>query len=372
MRIKHYLFFSALLLISWSCASKTKSEAETGAALPEVTDGATESPEMAALGTDPFLATDPNPPATLTQTDPLLASDPALPSPTPPRGDSSIGLSGEPSKESLLPPIPEPPPLSDEPQATGSSDMAGTDALGGAETPTAAPMPPVQPRKSLRKEYREFRSKRDNREADEQELADRALFFHEDGAQQLQIDFQPGAFSDFDFDPGTAERKLSTKGGKMAFLYYPLRSINTGRLGVGLEGGAFWAKYSFTTGSGSSAISDSSTKLALYTYGLKAVYEAQFLVGQVVVPFAAVGYERVNARPFQLASASVNLPKRRFYSSTYGAGLLLNLNRLESDAASRSLGSTGIKKFYLAYTYLRRSDDFNAGDGHALGLRFEF
>ena len=88
------------------------------------------------------------------------------------------------------------------------------------------------------------------------------------------------------------------------------------------------------------------------------------------VPFVDFGVERTNISSFtydQNLTTSNKAPSAEFTSGFYSLGLMLNLNLLEPDAASRAIASSGVKKFYLAYAAEHRE-----GWNQNLGIRFEF
>ncbi|MGZ3686400.1 MAG: hypothetical protein ACXVCI_21280, partial [Bdellovibrionota bacterium] len=110
------------------------------------------------------------------------------------------------------------------------------------------------------------------------------------------------------------------------------------------------------------------------SFGGKAVYEFDYFLGQIVVPWVFYGMDKVTVRPYSLASGGVvyaNYPKSTFNRRAYGGGLNLNLNRLEPMSASRGLANVGVRKTYLAYTYLTDATG-GTGASHFLGLRFEY
>jgi hypothetical protein len=218
------------------------------------------------------------------------------------------------------------------------------------------------------REYEEYRARSDMRDRIANEYEVRSLFAHEDGAFQLGIDYSRNAFPDFDFDPGPGTKTADTQGGALSFFYYPLRSLSWGRLGAGVMGSMYWAKYEFQTANNTP---DNSTVHALDAYGARLTYEFQYWIGQWVVPHVLYGYEQIRMRPFSLASAGISYPSRTTNTQVFGGGLLLNLNRLESGTASKALVNTGIRKFYLAYTMLQRPAVSSTGLSHFLGLRFE-
>jgi hypothetical protein len=310
--------------------------------------------------------------------DPLMAEGDALP---PPEGSLSTPV--EP------PPAPEVPPVPDLAESSSTETSASTDTATASSTetavsepvpppstpstPSAEALPPVvagagatKPDRNVYQDYREYQDRVKTRAQSESELEVRSLFPHEDGAFQLGLDYIYKPFDGYDFDPGTAIRTAESQGGALSFNYFPLRSLSYGRLGVGAQVAAYWTKYEHTLGT----VTDTNSKHSIDTYGARLIYEFQYFLGQLVVPHAFYAYDQVRVRPYTYAQAGVSYPGTRFNSQSYGGGLHLNLNRLESKAASRALATSGIRKFYLSYTYLQRAE--NTGSSHYLGLKFEY
>lgn len=242
-----------------------------------------------------------------------------------------------------------------------------------AEEATAPAMPPVvqapgatNPNRNIRQEFEEYKDQAKTRARAEDEYIDRSLFAHEDGAFQFGFDYAYRPFEDFDFNPGVGTKFAENQGGALAFNYFPLRSLSYGRLGVGAQAAAYWSKLTFIQGNG---LPETTNRHTLDTIGGKLIYEFQYFLGQIVVPYAFYGYDMVRVKSVQL-DGGINYPARRFNSQSYGAGAHLNLNRLEGRAASKALASSGIRKFYLSYTLLQRAE--STGASHFLGLRFEY
>ncbi|RYZ94264.1 MAG: hypothetical protein EOP11_26620 [Proteobacteria bacterium] len=270
----------------------------------------------------------------------------------------------------------EPPPYAttttkDETTAlSGSSENSSNAATTGE---TTLPPPVVEGPKektNYRSEYKDYESRLEADASEEKDRNRRAEFAHEGAAWQIGLDYDLGSPTENLPVAGTGTiSSVDTVGGAFSWNYFPLRGIDTGRLGVGVRGGAYLAKYNTTNGTVNAS---GKRKLSALTYGLRATYELQYWVGQLFVPFAFVGYDQVNVKGFDEASTSVSVAAQKYGSVNYGAGLSFNLNRLEPRAASKSLVSTGVRKFYLAYTFQQRSDSQNTGPSHYLGLRFEY
>jgi hypothetical protein len=309
--------------------------------------------------------------------DPLLAEGDALP---PPEGSLSTPVEPPPAPE--VPPVPD---MADS-SSTATETSASTETATASATETAAsePVPPpstpstealppvvagagaTKPDRNTYQDYREYQDRVKTRAQSESELEARSLFPHEDGAFQLGLDYIYRPFDGYDFDPGVAVRTANSQGGALSFNYFPVRSLSYGRLGVGAQVAAYWTKYEHTSG----AVTETNSKHSNDTNGARLIYEFQYFLGQTVVPHVFYAYDQVRVRPYTYAQAGVSFPGTRFNSQSYGGGLHLNLNRLESTAASRALATSGIRKFYLSYTYLQRAE--NTGSSHYLGLKFEY
>lgn len=311
--------------------------------------------------------------------DPLMAEGDALP---PPEGTLSTPVEPPPAPE--VPPLPE---VSDSSTATETSASTSTDTATSsatestassepvppASTPSTEALPPVvagagatKPDRNVYQDYREYQDRVKTRAQSEHELEARTLFPHEDGAFQLGLDYIYKPFSSYDFDPGAAVSTAESQGGALSFNYFPVRSLSYGRLGIGAQIAAYWTKYSHTVGS----VTDSNSKHSIDTYGARLIYEFQYFLGQTFVPHVFYAYDQVRVRPYTYTQTGISYPGSRFASQSYGGGMHLNLNRLESGAASKALATSGIRKFYLSYTYLQRSE--NTGSSHYLGLKFEY
>lgn len=259
------------------------------------------------------------------------------------------------------------------PPAPTLAGEAAASEVAATSAPPPAPTKMEAKEKSMYELFDEHMQARKLHAKDEREWEQRALFYHEGGKYQLGLDYSPKAFPDYDFDRSATVRTFDTQGAMFSFLYFPLASLDYGRLGVGPNVGFFLTKYAFTTqleAGGTKA--DSNRVRSFLSYGARIKYEFQYFLGQLFVPFVYFGYDRVSVRAFQVAAAGLNFPKNNFDSQAYGGGLSMNLNRLEPSSGSRSLVSSGIKKYYLTYTYEPRSDAPSSGKSHLLGLRFEY
>lgn len=246
--------------------------------------------------------------------------------------------------------------------------------------PEAAPIPPPaqsaalpapakakEPPKDIYEQYEEYRKNTDARTEAETEFNRRSYFAHEDGAFQLGIDYAYQPFDGYNVNKNGTKASINSTGGALSFGYFPVRSMSYGRFGLVGVGGFYLGKYEFVSNTG--AI-DTTRKPAFLTYGGRAVYEFQYWLAQMFVPFAFYGYDQVKYQGYTSAAAGVSYPKDSFDSKNYGGGFHLNLNRLEPTVASKALVSSGVRKFYLTYTFLQR-DKIPQGS-HYLGLRFEY
>lgn len=261
------------------------------------------------------------------------------------------------------PPGPPPPPeYTPEPEAPSVASAPPASLPPVVESPGAP-----KGDRNIRQEYEEYKDRAQTRADAEEDFEQRSLFPHEDGAFQFGADYAYKPFSEFDFDPSTAKKNADLFGVALNFNYFPVRSLSYGRLGVGASGASYWAKFDFSSGG---VERSEKKKNFITTYGGRLIYEFQYFLGQFFVPFAFYGYDKVNIRDLQYTLGGANYPKQSFNSQSYGAGAHFNLNRLESSTASKALAGSGIRKFYLTYTFLQRAE--STGAGHFLGLRFEY
>jgi hypothetical protein len=263
--------------------------------------------------------------------DPLMAEGDALPPP-----DGALSTPVEPPPAPELPPVPE---ISDSSStasetATESSASSDTDTSTASETsassepipPPAEPaaaaakaLPPVvagagatKPDRNVYQDYREYQDRVKTRSQSESELEARSLFPHEDGAFQVGFDYIYKPFDGYDFDPGVGVQTAESQGGALNFNYFPLRSLSYGRLGVGAQVAAYWTKFENTVG----GVTEKSSKHSIDTYGARLIYEFDYFLGQIVVPFAYYAYDQVRVRPYTLASAGVSYPGDHFNSQS--------------------------------------------------------
>jgi len=312
--------------------------------------------------------------------DPLMAEGDALP---PPEGSLSTPVEPPPAPE--LPPVPEISDSSSTETATETSASSDTSTSTASEASADSVPPPVTPEgspqtkamppvvagaantdRNVYQDYKEYQDRVKTRSQSESELEARSLFPHEDGAFQLGFDYIYKPFDGYDFDPGVGVKTAESQGGALNFNYFPLRSLSYGRLGIGAQVAAYWTKFEYAVG----GATQKNSKHSIDTYGARLIYEFDYFLGQALVPFAYYAYDQVRVRPYTLAEAGISYPGVRFNSQSYGAGAHLNLNRLESTTASRALATSGIRKFYLSYTFQQRAE--NTGSSHYLGLRFEY
>ncbi len=285
---------------------------------------------------------------------------------------SSSGDASSTAEASLSEPTPPGPPPPPDVMATTPSSSSGND-LPSPNSATAAAPPVVQNSgavddRTLYQQYLEYQEKRKQREALDDSLETRSLFPHEDGSWQLGLDYAHDAFRGYDFDSTSTRLLADTMGAQLSITYFPLRSLVFGRLGAGIHAGAYWSKFSYVNTA--TGLSDTTRKHTIDLVGAKLQYEFQYFVGQILVPFAYLGYESGRVGTLSIPTNAGNFPKQSFSSQNYGGGVHLNLNRLERRAASRALASSGIRKFYLSYTY-QKKEMMEEAD-HLLGLRFEY
>lgn len=260
------------------------------------------------------------------------------------------------------------------PSAAAASENPEPKLSVNHEEPPTSVMPSAKVAPSKHDTYEEYRQYRE-REASRKEVQDayddRTLFPHEDGAFQLSLDYSRNAFPGMSFNSINSFLQTETEGGTLSFLYFPIRDLAYGRLGLGPTGSAYWTKYTYNDPGTLSSQSTSKTN-SIRAFGARAVYEFDYWLGQTLVPFAYYGFDKVTLRSFDRTASGVVVKPRSFDSQYYGGGLHLNLNRLEPKSASRGLASVGIRKVYLSYSYLARMSGTNGTGTHGLGLRFEY
>jgi hypothetical protein len=285
------------------------------------------------------------------------AADPSLPAPTPLGDGKTMSEATPPAPMVPTPPAPEGSPAV--PEVTGEPNLP---------VPTSVPLDQAPSKHTLREDYEAYRKKSETKNEIEQQIENRALFAHEGGSWQIGLDFAFSAFPDYDFDStGNGTATGDSMGALLSVSYFPLNTIDTGRLGVGLIGGAYFSKIDNINGAD---FSGGKNRISAISAGVRATYEFQYWIAQTLVPFAYVGYDQLNFRSVQINTTS--LPKSNLRAMNYGLGLNLNLNRIEPAAASKALASTGIRKFYLAYTFMTRSASVETGPSHFIGLKFEY
>ena len=327
-----------------------------------VNDLATSPAEMPATPNQEAAAQPPLPPVPSQPPSQPPSLKPAEPAPLPKNlaeaeDQSAAQAKGEapaPSAEASAPAGPKTAPFESAPPPYLSSDtQAAAPGLPAARTADS----------SAHGSYEAYEDRMAERARVEADLDRKALYNHEDGRWQFGLDFSPLAFDKFqsyDARTGTV-RNEKAMGGAAQLLWFPLHTIKTGRLGIGPRLAGYMMDQI------------GNKKLSFYSAGVRATYEFDYWVGQVLVPFGLAGYDQVRFTGEGNPSTAPNFPaKRKFSSTVYGGGVSLNLNRLEATAAAKALADTGIRKFYLTYTYEQRSDDQNSGSSHYLGLRFEY
>lgn len=188
---------------------------------------------------------------------------------------------------------------------------------------------------------------------------------HEGGKTHVGVEWMMSTLPDRDYDPGVGQRNLATQGLLLSSAWFPVTKY--GRFGVGPLLGYRRVSKQETSGSG----------IQMFSAGAKAVYELCYLESQWVVPFVEGSWERVRMKGYTLDrrvnSQGAQIDPGRsvagdtFDAPSYGGGLMVFMNKLEPNTAAKALASTGIKKYYLAWTM-----KFFDGWSHHLGFRFEF
>lgn len=317
--------------------------------------------------------------------DPFLAnggSDEALPAP-------SLGTPADASPPSTTADTAAPAPSQPAEQAPIplSSIPGKTEA-----SPAAVAAPP----KDIYEEYDEYLEREGERTTNENQMKQRNMFAHEDGGWQFGLEYVHRAFGNYNFnhkagsDGSTGTLRSTpiyadTQGGILSLGYFPLRSLTFGRLGAIVQGGIYFSKFTLDTpvvdqgtGNTGGTVKDDTKRQQATSVGVRAVYEFDYFLGQMFVPYITVGVDNVRVQPYKVSvgfqSGSVgvvDIPANNLTSQSYGAGVHFNLNRVEPVVASRALVNVGVKKFYLSYLALQRSGSLS-GLTHSLALRFEF
>ncbi len=320
-----------------------------------------------------------------TSPDPFMALDDNLPAPTPVFKNQAAAAPST------------PPAAMDNPAPTiGATENPVADGAAKTEMPvpidsipgkTEASPPPAAVNadsgKDVYDEYNDYLERTRQREKSEKDYSQRSLFPHENGSWQIGLAYARRAFSGYNFNRSNVGPKGNpdTDGALISLTYFPLKSLTWGRFGLGVIGGAYLSKFTtpttdFVTGK---AVSVSATPLQITSYGGRAIYEFDYVLGQLLVPFAFVGIDQVQIKRYSVETAmrtgtttSFDTgPARSVSSTNYGGGARFNLNRVEPIVASRALVNTGIRKFYLTYTALDRAGELR-GLTHNLGIDLEF
>jgi hypothetical protein len=310
----------------------------------------------------------------------------------------TLNAHGEEATDPLLAPATPPAGSMDNPAPTLGNTAPSPEAqptvplssLPGKTAESPAPLATPEPKKDIYEEYGDFLNKTKERESTEHDYSQRNLFPHENGSWQLGISYARNAFSGYNFNnnpaaPNGAKVYAETQGGVLSITYFPIKSLSLGRLGFGLSGGVYWTAFSTVTpvkdnatGLNSSTTVTKATPQQITTYGARALYEADYWLGQILVPFAFVGLDRVMIKAYSVVVNSqvgpetpANYIAAQLNSFNFGGGMRFNLNRVEPVVASHALVNVGVRKFYLSYTALQRLGDFS-GLAHNLGMDFEF
>ncbi len=297
---------------------------------------------------DPFLApgeSDGNLPA------PSLGTPASLESTTPPV--DSTTAAPPPSQPSEQAPIP----LSSIPGKT-------------ADSPAAV----AGPEKDIYEEYEDYLNREGDRATTEKQASQRTMFAHENGAWQFGLAYVFGVFSEYDFDPTATVKTAKTSGPTATLSFFPLRSLSFGRLGVGVQGGYYWSTFTLDRPEGGT-LEDKVKGGSMSSYGARAIYEFEYIIGQTFVPFAFVSYDQIFVKKYvgivRGQAVTGDFPSAKVNTMGYGGGLRINLNRIEPVVASRALAGVGVRKFYLTYAAVQRPGKM-AGLSHSAGLDFEF
>lgn len=346
----------AILAILYSCSSAEPAPDTPPLPLPDENNAAAPSPS-AASESSPLLDLSDSPASvadSASSTDSLLATpvegEAAATTDKPVDSLLSSDQSGNLPKPTALA---EPAPLAT--QEEHNTLPAANSGASGENSDPYADFARYQREEKLRAEKSEH-------------FKDRALFPHEDGQYQFGLDYTRSAFPGYNFSSSVTSSDI--QGGTLSFTYFPIRSLSYGGLGIGVEGGMYWPRLQVTTEVNTTAVVK---KHLIDTAGLKLIYEFDYYLGQLFVPFAFYSYQKVSIRSFNIDEVGLKYAGFNSDMSAYGAGLHWNLNRLEPTTASTALAATGIRKTYLTYTLFVPSSNFLGKDAsHYLGLRFEY
>lgn len=259
------------------------------------------------------------------------------------------------------------------PTQTASNPVPSTPALSAAPTqsPTAALPANASQEDMIRAEFEAYAQRR--QEEDEERRLRQAIF-HEGAKNIINFDATYGDLAKFKRPSYTttagtfrSDRGGDTTGFAIGYNRVLMKARRVGRLSLGLNAGGI-----VTMGS------SSRSRMAFYNVGPRAQFEFQFSVGQMLIPVAYVGYDKVfnleNSTDPTMTAALNKQYTDDFNTFVYGAGLLVNLNTLDTRTATQSLVSTGIRRFSLALLYHKRQGDTasRSSDGAMLGLRFDY
>jgi hypothetical protein len=289
----------------------------------------------------------------------------------------------EPAKDASATPSPNPPQATPEEQAP-----LPVSSLPGKTAQSPAPQAAPGADKGIYEEYYDYLDKQKEIQANEKDVSQRNLFPHENGAWQLGLIYVRSAFNGYNFDqaepssriPNPPKSYADTQGGNLLITWFPIKSLSFGRLGFGVTGGIYWSTFNTATpsvdanGNTAGTVNTKASPQEVVTYGARAVYEFDYWLGQILVPFAFLGADQVVMRPYSVSVGSqavVDIAGRHVVSQYYGGGVHFNLNRVEPVVASRALVNVGVKKFYLSYMALQRTGELS-GLTHNVGLNFEF
>ena len=233
-------------------------------------------------------------------------------------------------------------------------------AVANAAAPTPSGNEAAKPSQEdlIQAEYDAYtRRKQENATEDRM----RQAVFHEGSRNTFSLDFSANDFNKFNLGRDSQYGGINYGVG-LGYSRVIIRSRYAGRAILGLHAGGVWNR--------------EAGKIIFFPVGPRFVYELKFLVGQMLVPIAFVGYDQVfNRVDTAVPTTGVDpVNKENFGSLVYGAGLMVNLNRLDARTGTQALVSTGIRKFNLALLYSLRSGstDQLSADFFTAGLRFEY
>ena len=265
--------------------------------------------------------------------------------------------------------------LSD-PAEKALSEASAADESDDEEVPDLSPMsekPAISPKEAentsladptklskedeILTEYEAYVKKKEE-EVNEDRLRQRV--FHEGAKNNIAFDITLDDLNKYNWGPDSGLPN-SSYGVNLGYNAVPWRSKRIGRFAIGLNAGIIGLSRS-----------SGHFRTAFFQAGPRASYELKFMTAQAIVPTAFIGYDRLFN---QIKGQNLRVGAEQSLNSlVFGGGILINLNRLDSSTGTKSLVSTGIRKFNLALLYQSRKGDTTSQSSSffSAGFRFEY